>query len=93
MRGKKKIEESWSVLTALVRRTAGSHVQAGGGIAGMAVLHRGGSGGDGKRSPIFHLTEERWRCSRARAPERKTLKYDNQPVNFYRNNKKESVSK
>jgi hypothetical protein len=42
-------------LTALVWRTAGSHVEAGGGIAGMAVLH--GSGGDRKRSTIFHLTE------------------------------------
>jgi hypothetical protein len=76
---------------ALVGRTASSHVEAGGGIAGMAVLRRGGFGGDRKRSTIFHLTEERWRISRTRALERKTLKYDNQSVNFYEN-KKESVS-
>jgi hypothetical protein len=57
----------------------------------MAVLHRGGFGRDRKRSTIFHLTEEGWRISRARAPERKTQKYDNQSVNFYEN-EKESVS-
>lgn len=52
--------------TALVRRTAGSHVEAR-DVAGMAVLESLWAGGDRERSAAFHLTRYTgWRTSSVR---------------------------
>lgn len=52
--------------TALVRRAAGSHVEAR-DVAGMAVLESLWAGGDRERSAAFHLTRYTgWRTSSVR---------------------------